>query len=102
MIAIALTGGFESEAGGEENTAAAAAARDVRLAGVKRRRRPRGDGEPPAVFVVSIFLVLFCLCWRAREIFIFGSIMRGRGVSNEWTQRYNQMLERYARYEIYA
>ena len=75
MIAIALTGGFESEAGGEENTAAAAAARDVRLAGVKRRRRPRGDGEPPAVFVVSIFLCCFVLCWQAREIFIFGSII---------------------------
>ena len=52
VIAIALTGGLSLvEAGGEENTAAAAAARDVRLAGVNGRRR--GDGEPPVVVIVN-------------------------------------------------
>ena len=62
-MAIALTGGLPSKGGGDENTAAAAAARDVRLAGVNGRRRPRGDGEPPAV------VVIFCVVAGPRNFY---------------------------------
>ena len=45
---------------GEENTAAAASAKDVRLAGVKRRRWVRGDASASSA---SIFSLVSDMCW---------------------------------------
>ena len=72
VTALALVGdeaSGEADIGGEENMAAAASAREVRLAGVKRRRWPRGDRCPMSSS--SIFFALCDMCWDLAQ-FNFG------------------------------
>ena len=71
VTALALVGdeaSGEADIGGEENMAAAASAREVRLAGVKRRRWPRGDRCPMSSS--SIFFALCDMCWDLAQ-FLF-------------------------------
>ena len=66
LIGVSLDGAVM---GGEEKTAAAASARDVRLAGVKRRRWVRGDASASSarIFSFRVYVLGFgaiFLCWK--------------------------------------